>query len=159
MFVAAHGLSLVVASGDHSSLWCSAFSCCWAQALGTWASVVVNQGLSCSKACGSSETRGWNRVPCTGRQMLNHWTTREVPINCNLNLFFLLTFAWDYTTEVSESGFKPVTVRIQKPWLWSSVSEDSLLLLFLWKLWMSARIDGYKVNDHFVTKLCLAYVY
>ena len=51
----AHGLSLVVASGDYS--WCGArashcggFSCCGARALGTWASVVVARGLS---SCGS----------------------------------------------------------------------------------------------------------
>ena len=26
----------------------------------------------------SSQTRDWTRVPCLGRQILNHWTTREV---------------------------------------------------------------------------------
>ena len=28
----------------------------------------------------SSQTRGRTRVPCIGRRILNHWTTREVPI-------------------------------------------------------------------------------
>ena len=27
----------------------------------------------------SSLTRDLTRVPCTGRQILNHWTTREIP--------------------------------------------------------------------------------
>jgi hypothetical protein len=27
---------------------------------------------------GSSRTRDWNRVPCIGREILNHWTSREV---------------------------------------------------------------------------------
>ena len=27
----------------------------------------------------SSWIRDWTHVPCTGRQVLNHWTTREVP--------------------------------------------------------------------------------
>jgi len=27
---------------------------------------------------GSSQTRDQTRVPCIGRQILNHWTTREV---------------------------------------------------------------------------------
>ena len=27
----------------------------------------------------SSQTRGRTRVPCIGRQILYHWTTREVP--------------------------------------------------------------------------------
>ena len=29
----------------------------------------------------SSLTRDWTRTPCVGRQSLNHWTTREVPIS------------------------------------------------------------------------------
>ena len=50
-----YGLSLVEADGDYSSLlWqashCSGFSCCGAQALGTWASVIAAHGL-CS--CGT----------------------------------------------------------------------------------------------------------
>ena len=28
----------------------------------------------------SSQTRDQTRVPCLGRQILNHWTTREVPL-------------------------------------------------------------------------------
>ena len=31
---------------------------------------------------GSSQTRDWTRVCCIGRQILNHCTTREVPIFC-----------------------------------------------------------------------------
>ena len=49
VFVAARGLSLVVASGGYSSLRCVGFSCCGARALGAWASVVVARGLS---SCG-----------------------------------------------------------------------------------------------------------
>ena len=50
VFVAVHGLSLVVVSRGYSSLRCTGFSCCGAQALGMQASVVVAQGLS---SCGS----------------------------------------------------------------------------------------------------------
>ena len=55
VFVAAHGLSLVAASGGYSSLQCVGFSLRWhlfcrARALGSWASVVVALGLS---SCGS----------------------------------------------------------------------------------------------------------
>ena len=54
VFIAAYGLSLVVASGAslRCSAWvshCSGFSCCGARALGAWASVVVAHGLS---SCG-----------------------------------------------------------------------------------------------------------
>ena len=50
VFVAAHGLSLVVVSRVYSSLWCVAshgggFSYCGPRAIGTWASVVVAHGL------------------------------------------------------------------------------------------------------------------
>ena len=50
-----HGLSLVAASRGYSWLWCAAshcsgFSCCRAQVLGTWASVVVACRIS---SCGS----------------------------------------------------------------------------------------------------------
>ena len=55
VLVAAHGLSLVAASGGYSSLRCAGFSlrcllCCGAQALGARASVVVACRLS---SCGS----------------------------------------------------------------------------------------------------------
>ena len=76
---------------------CGGFSCCGAWALGTWASVVVAQGLS---SCGSralerrlsklwhtglvaprhvrsSWTRARTHVPCNGRRILNHCATRE----------------------------------------------------------------------------------
>ena len=45
-----------------------------------WVSVVA-LGLSCSEACRnlSSQARDQTHIPCTGRQMLNHGTTREVP--------------------------------------------------------------------------------
>ena len=43
-----------------------------------WASVFVAPGLSCSKACKIFPDRDQTCVPCIGRQILNHWTTREV---------------------------------------------------------------------------------
>ena len=84
IFVAPRELSLVAASGRLLS-GCGAqasqsgsFYCCRAQALGSWASVVVAQGLSCSAVCGSSWIRGPTRVLCSGRSVLSHWATREV---------------------------------------------------------------------------------
>ena len=38
----------------------------------------------------SSLTRDWTWVPCVGRQILNHWATREVPGLCLLYLSFIL---------------------------------------------------------------------
>ena len=85
---------------------CSGFSCCGARALAAQASVVVARGLnSCGmqaqqlrhtgsraqaqQLCctglvapwhvGSSQTRARTHVPCIGRQILNHCTTRKAP--------------------------------------------------------------------------------
>ena len=75
---------------------CGGFSCCRARALGARASLIVACGLSsCGSwalerrfsSCGaqalalwhvgSSRTRGRTRVPCIGRRIPNHCTTRE----------------------------------------------------------------------------------
>ena len=44
-------------------------------------SPIVTHGLSFSAACGnrSSPTEGWTHVSCFARQILNHWTAKEVP--------------------------------------------------------------------------------
>ena len=75
VFVAAHGLSPVAASGGYSSCsvqasHCSGFSCCGSWALGAvfsscgmWASVVVALGLRCSAACGIFPDQGSNPCP------------------------------------------------------------------------------------------------
>ena len=83
LFRSAHGLSLVVASGGYSSLWCVGFSLrwflllqstssrrvgfsscgSWAQWLWLTASGVVAQGLSCSAACGIFPDQGSNCAP------------------------------------------------------------------------------------------------
>ena len=51
-----------------SSLRCVALASCGAQAQ-----------LPCGMCGLSSSTRDWTHIPHTGRQILNHWTTREVP--------------------------------------------------------------------------------
>ena len=73
------------------------FSRCRAWAPGAWAAVAVAHGLSSrgsqaperrpSSCCawaprhvGSSQTTARTRVPCIGRQIPNHCTTREVPV-------------------------------------------------------------------------------
>ena len=45
-------------------------------------------GLVAPRHVGSSQTRARTRVPCVGRQILNHCTTREAPILA-FNIFFL----------------------------------------------------------------------
>ena len=96
VFVAVHGLSLVAASRGYSLLWCAGFSLRWllwlrstgsrpqAQQLWLAGSRVQTQqlwrmGLVAPRHVGSSWTRAQTCVPCIGRQILNHCTTREVP--------------------------------------------------------------------------------
>ena len=56
----------------------SGFSRCRAQALGRSGSVVRVCERSCSAAHGVVSDQGSNpSVPCIGRCVLNHWTTRE----------------------------------------------------------------------------------
>ena len=52
-------------------------------------SVVVAPGLSCPAHAESSWTRDWTLVPCIGRQIFNHWPTKEVQ---KFYLFFLMYF-------------------------------------------------------------------
>ena len=85
VFVDAHGLFQVAASGATVS---------WAVHWLLFAMVFLLQGMG-SRVHGlqhlwhmdsaapwyveSSQSRDWTHVPCTGRWILNHWTSREVP--------------------------------------------------------------------------------
>ena len=104
VFVAACGLSLVVARGDYSLLWCTGFSLqclLLLQSTGsshvgfsscsTWAQELWCTGLVALQHVGSSWTRARTCVPCTGRRILNHCTTREVPPKITFNSKFSLT--------------------------------------------------------------------
>ena len=90
VFVAAHGLSLVVVSGDYS-LRCSGFSLQWLLSLqnsgsrytgfsscSTWAQQVWHIGLVALQHAVSSQTRDRTHVPYIGRRTLIHCTTRQV---------------------------------------------------------------------------------
>ena len=95
--------SVVVAGRGYTSLQqvgshCGDFSCFAAQALGhmgfiscgTWVQQLqllgsraeaqyCDMGFVAPKHVGSSWIRDWTYVPCTGRQVLYEWATREAP--------------------------------------------------------------------------------
>ena len=77
VFVSVRGLSPVVASGGHSSSRCAGLSCCGAQAPDAQAQQLWLTGPAAPRHVGSSQTRARTRVPCIGRQTLNHCATRE----------------------------------------------------------------------------------
>ena len=84
VFVSVRGLSPVAASGGLSSSRCAGLSLSWplpsrSTSSRHASSVVVAHGL-CVMLRGmweSSQTRARTRVPCIGRQILNHCATRE----------------------------------------------------------------------------------
>ena len=93
VFVAALRLSLVVVSGGYPSLWCTGFSLLW---LLLWRSMgsrvhglqqLWHMSLVALQHVKSSRIRDKNHVPCVGRQILNHWTSKEAQIS-PLKLFF-----------------------------------------------------------------------
>ena len=93
VFIAAHRLSLVAALGDFSSWWCKGFllqntgsRACRLSRCSVW--VQLPHGMWDL----SSLTRNRTCVPCIERQILNHWTTREVPLHhcLFLKLFYHL---------------------------------------------------------------------
>ena len=57
------------------ALECTGFSCCSSRAQWLW-----HECLVAPKHVESSRTRDWTHVPCIGRWILNHWTTRELQI-------------------------------------------------------------------------------
>ena len=83
VFVSVRGLSLVAASGGHSSSRCvglslyRGLSCCGAQAPDAQAQQLWLTGLVAPRHVGSSQTRARTRVLCISRQILNHCATRE----------------------------------------------------------------------------------
>ena len=85
VFVAALGLSLIEESGGYSSCsaWashCVGFSYCSSPALESGLSSCGTQALLLRGMWESSWSRDRTRVPCIGRQILNHWITSEVCI-------------------------------------------------------------------------------
>ena len=61
-----------------------AASRCRAQAPDAQAQQLWLMGLVAPRHVGSSQTRAQTRVPCIGRQILNHCATREAPIDGSL---------------------------------------------------------------------------
>ena len=86
-------LSLVVMRQGYLLSQCSGFSLRWLlllQRTGSrhagfmsfraWTQQLWHRGLAALWHVGSSQTRDQTHVPCIDRQILNHWTTREVLI-------------------------------------------------------------------------------
>ena len=96
VFVSVRGPSPAAASGGHSSSRCAGLSLSRPLLLRSTGSrragsVVVAHGPSCSVACGIFSDQGSTRVPCIGRQILNHCATREAQ---KIYLFLMYFHIW-----------------------------------------------------------------
>ena len=89
VFVAASGLSLAAVRWQGYSLAVVLGLLVAGMGSRVQASAVVARGL---RSCGPSHTRDWTPVSCTRRQILNHWTTGEVPHVIFSWIIFLLSY-------------------------------------------------------------------
>ena len=90
VFVSVRGLSLVVASGGHSSSRCAGLSLSRPLPLRSTGSrragsVIVAHGPSCSAACGIFPNQGSNPCPL-------HWQADDQPLRHQGSPFFLFLF-------------------------------------------------------------------
>ena len=81
LFIAVHGPLTIVASlvAEHR-LQTRRLSSCGSRAPDVQAQQLWLTGLVVPRHVGSSQTRAGTRVPCIGRQTLNHCATREAPV-------------------------------------------------------------------------------
>ena len=102
VFVSAWGLSLVAASGGHSSSRCAGLSLSWPLLLRSTGSrragsVVVAHRLSCSAACGIFPDQGSNPCPLHWQADSQPLCHQGSPITLFLYCFFIMShFPLDY---------------------------------------------------------------
>ena len=87
LFVAAHGLLIAVASlvAEHG-LQAHGLQQLWLTGSRAQAQKLWRMGLVAPRHVGSSRTRAPTHVPCIGRWILNHCTTREAPNKIKITL-------------------------------------------------------------------------
>ena len=121
------------------------------------ASVVVVHGLSCSMARGIFPDQGQTDIPCITGQILNHWTTMEVP-NLGWNPvyfpmgrnFSVFCFLFPYTQKIwgkCENGGGPsMLLSLSFPQFSASYWFKSPLLL----LSLNAFLEEALISRHCV---------
>ena len=87
----------------------------WAQAQQLWC-----MGLVVPQHVGSSWTRDGAHVPCIGRLISNHWTTREVPPGLIFKFFLNFTYLIFFTFFFfSLRIFTPVACKVVGLFCWN----------------------------------------
>ena len=110
---------------------CRGLSCCGAQAPDAQAQQLWLTGPAAPRHVGSSQTRARTRVPCIGRQVLNHCATREAP---KIGIFNLLIYLF--------IGLRWVFIAVCRlPLVAASTGFSLQWLLLLWS--MGSRCVGF----------------
>ena len=84
IFIFGHTGPLLLLGSFLWSQWAGIYSLVFVGFSSWWLLLLQSTGLrepgtSCPMACGIFWTKDGTLVPCIGRQIHNHWTTREVP--------------------------------------------------------------------------------
>ena len=113
VFISVRGLSLVVASGGHSSSRCAGLSLSrplllWSTGSRRTGSVVVAHGLSCSTACGIFPDQGSNPCPL-------HWQADSQPLCHQGSPQVLISYLF-YTYVNPNLPIHPTTTIPTPPW-------------------------------------------
>ena len=149
VFVSVRGLSPVAASGGHSSSQCADLSLSWPLLLRSTGSrragsVVVATGPAALRHVGSSQTRAQTRVPCVGRQILNHCATREAPkillffyqrSKFKTTLFFDKLISDSYFNYWTEKLSQIIQAHNRPPSSKKTPSKKSWELILTFKVW------------------------
>ena len=88
---------------------CHGLSCCGAQAPDAQAQQLWLTGLVAPRHVGSSRTRARTRVPCTGRQILNHCATREALCQ---PVFIMAILEYSHNNSFNHSVINPVQMQL-----------------------------------------------
>ena len=105
---------------------CRGLSCCGAQAPDAQAQPLWPTGPAAPRHMGSSQTRARTRVPCIGRQILNHCATREAPFFCFLINLFIFWLHWVFVAVLRVS-----LVVVSRGYFWLQCACFSLWWLLI----------------------------
>ena len=85
-----------------------------------------------------SLTRDWTPIPCIGRQILNHWTTREAPWVCFLCLWVYFCFVPMFICIIFQIPFFLFSFVFAR-WIPQHMQSWSLIFLFAYCLFLKKR--------------------
>ena len=108
-------------------------SCCGARAPDAQAQQLWRTGSATPWHVGSSQTRARTRVPCIGRQILNHCATREAP-----PIFSLLIFCLEDLSIAENGVLNFLTTVVLLPI--SVFRSVSICLIYLGALMLGAYV-------------------